>query len=208
VLGIVGGIGRDPEILREARERAERYLVDPGSIEPTLSAAVLALAAETGDTALYEKFLAKAKAAEGPQEYYRFLYQLPGFTEPALVARTLEYAVSPEVRSLIGGLMSKPASRTQAWQFVKSNWSALEKALGTFQGIPGIVASTGSFCESAARADVEAFFKAHPVPAAERALQQALEAIAIFLRPARVYFVPLSRTCPCSLGTPARSVSY
>jgi hypothetical protein len=40
-----------------------------------------------------------------------------------------------------------------------------------------IVGSTGTFCDSAAKADVEHFFAEHPVPEAKRALSRALQSI-------------------------------
>jgi hypothetical protein len=44
-----------------------------------------------------------------------------------------------------------------------------------FQGIPRIAGAVGAFCSREEAADAEAFFKAHPVPAAERTLKQAFE---------------------------------
>ena len=54
---------------------------------------------------------------------------------------------------------------------------ALTAKLGTFQGIPNIVGAFGAFCSTERAAEIKAFFAAHPVPEAARALQQALERI-------------------------------
>ena len=40
-----------------------------------------------------------------------------------------------------------------------------------------IVRATGAFCDDASRADVGAFFDAHPVAGVERTLRQAIESI-------------------------------
>jgi aminopeptidase N/puromycin-sensitive aminopeptidase len=40
-----------------------------------------------------------------------------------------------------------------------------------------LVNSTGSFCSATARDDVQSFFTAHPVPAAETELKHAIERI-------------------------------
>ena len=117
-----------------------------------------------------------------PEEYYRFFGALAWFGDPALVERTLAFALSDRVRTqdtgqLIAGLLVRPASQQATWRVVKAQWPALTRKLGTFQGIPAIVGATGSFCSAGEAEDVRQFFAANPVPAASRALQQALERI-------------------------------
>jgi hypothetical protein len=116
-----------------------------------------------------------------PDEYYRFFNALPAFQDPLLVGRTLRLTLADEVRSqdvptLIAPLLGG-ATGDAAWSFVRAEWDALSQKLGTFQGIPNIVGGLGGFCSEARAAEVTAFFKAHPVPAAARALQQAVERI-------------------------------
>jgi hypothetical protein len=48
--------------------------------------------------------------------------------------------------------------------------------LGTFQ-VPYMVSGIGNFCAVEEAGDVKSFFAAHPVPAAERGIQQAIEEI-------------------------------
>ena len=141
------------------------------------------MAAAGGDAALYDKFLARV-AAPGttPEEYYRFFNTLAAFRDPALVSRTLMYAVSPDVRSqdtplLLGQLLGSPASQDAAWRFVKDQWPVITGKLGTFQGVPGVMGAMGAFCAADRAAEVTAFFKANPVPAAARILQQSIERI-------------------------------
>ena len=40
-----------------------------------------------------------------------------------------------------------------------------------------VIGAMGSFCDEASARNIEQFFKAHPVPAADRTLQQSLERI-------------------------------
>jgi aminopeptidase N/puromycin-sensitive aminopeptidase len=49
--------------------------------------------------------------------------------------------------------------------------------LGIFQGIPGLIRSTGAFCSADRAAAVKQFFAAHPVPSSERTIQQHIERI-------------------------------
>jgi hypothetical protein len=144
---------------------------------------ILRLAARPGGAPLYDQYVSQLQALSAqPEEYYRFFNALPSFSDPALVQRTLAYAISPAVRTqdtggLIAGLMGGSTSRPAAWAFVKQEWPTLTRKLGTFQGLPGIVGSLGSFCTAADAADIRSFFGKNPVPAARRALQQSLERI-------------------------------
>jgi len=183
LLMLVGVTGNAPDVQREARDLAMKYVAEPASIPPTLASTLLSVAAYKGDTPLYDRYVATLPTLTGrPEEYYRLFNALAWFQDPALVQRTLRFAISPQVRtqdtaSLIGGLLSRPTSQDAAWTFVKENWNTLTKSLGIFQGIPRVVGATGAFCSREKQADVEQFFKAHPVPAAERTLRQAFESI-------------------------------
>jgi hypothetical protein len=145
-----------------------------------------------GDASLYDRYMAQLpKYTNNPELYYRFATALAAFREPSLVNRTLEYALSPAVRSqdtplVLGSMMGQRSPRTSTdatdiqvvtWNFVKGHWDELTKKLGMFQGIPAIVFSTGAFCSRDLQSDVQQFFQQHPVPAAQRALQQSMERI-------------------------------
>jgi aminopeptidase N len=199
-LGITGGAGDsddinrrrgtlmqllegDPGVRQRARALAEGYLADPATLSPTLVGPVLRVAASGGDAALYDRYLARVTAASAaPEDYYRFFNALGSFRDPALVARTLRFAMSPEVRSqdtpvLMAMLLASPASQDAAWAFVKDQWPAIVAKLGVFQGVPNVVNALGAFCSTDRAADITAYFKTHPVPEAARILQQATERI-------------------------------
>ena len=183
LLGLVAGTGNDPALQRRVGELADTYLSSSASLSGTLAPVVLRLAAASGDAALYDRYLARLETLSAqPEEYYRFFNALSSFSQPALVQRTLEFAISPAVRTqdtatLLAGLMSRPASRDAAWAFVQAQWTALTKKLGTFQGIPTIVGSLGGFCSTERAAEVRQFFEKNTVRFAERTLRQALERI-------------------------------
>ena len=183
LLTLVGVTGDDAAVQRRARELAAGYIANPSALPATLAPTVLQVAALAGDRALYDQYLAQLqKVANQPEEYYRFLNALSWFRDPALVKRTLDYALSDSVRTqdigtVLGQLIARPWSRTAAWTFMKAEWRTITQKLGTFQGIPTIVTAVGAFCSAPEAADVRAFFGANPVPAAERTLQQAIERI-------------------------------
>jgi aminopeptidase N len=181
LLGIMGGTG-DPAVTRHAKELAEQYLVNPSAIPPALVRQVLQVAAAGGDAALYDRYVAKLTATSGqPEEYNRFLGALTAFQEPALVKRTLEYALSDAVRSqdaptLIAGALES-REKNLAWEFVRERWPAIIGKLGVFQGLPAVFQPLGAFCDRTKAEEIRAFFAKNPLPAATRLLQQSLERI-------------------------------
>jgi aminopeptidase N len=183
LMTIVGVIGNDADVQRQARQLAESYLENPRSLPPSLAQTVLIVAAIGGDRALYDRYLAQlGRSSAQPEQYYRLFNALPSFGDSALVARTLEYALSPAVRSqdaanLIGPLIASSASAPIAWEFVKAQWPVLLKRLDVFQGLPAIVDSLGSFCSTARAAEVKEFFARNRLPAVDRSLQQTIERI-------------------------------
>ena len=175
--------GNDRNVQRLANDLATRYLSDPTVLPPTVAATVLDVAALNGDAALYESYRAQmVKLAASPEEYYRYLDALAWFSDPALIRRTLDYAISPAVRSqdvglLLAGLMARPASRDATWAVIKAQWPTLVNRLDTFQSIPAIISATGNFCSREAAADVRQFFTQNPVSSSARTLQQGVERI-------------------------------
>jgi aminopeptidase N len=183
LMTIVGIIGNDTAVQRQARQLADRYLENTRSLPPSLAQTVLIVAAIGGDRALYDRYLAQlGQSSARPEEFYRLFNALPYFGDPVLVQRTLEYAISPAVRSqdaanLIGPLIASPASAETAWGFVNAQWPVLLQRLGVFQGVPEIVASLGSFCSTARAAEVKEFFARNRLPAVDRSVQLAVERI-------------------------------
>jgi aminopeptidase N len=180
---LVGVWGGSPDVQAQARELATKYIADPASLPGTLAPAVLRVAAYRGDAALYDQYLSRlTQLSSQPEEYYRFFNALPYFRDRALMMRTLDFALSPDVRSqdsatLIAGLLAQSWGREAAWTFVKQQWPKLTERLGTFMGIPIIASATGNFCAPEAAADVRQFFASHPVESAERGIRQAIERI-------------------------------
>jgi len=98
-----------------------------------------------------------------------------------LLQRTLDFSLSPEVRSqdalgLLTSVMNNPAGEKLAWDFVQSNWDAVQKAGGPFAS-PQVVGAASTFCNTGMRDEVTDFFAAHKVEAAERTYRQTIERI-------------------------------
>ncbi len=177
----LGYDARDPQTLEEARKIADKALADPASVDHELAGGALALAALNGDAAFYDRIMVAMKNPKSPEEYYMYLFTLPQFTDPQLLQRTLEFAVSPDVRSqdalqLVGSVMGNPAGKKLAWDFIQSHWDAIAKAGGPFASAE-VVGATSVFCDAGMRDQVTDFFAAHKIAAAERTYKQSIERI-------------------------------
>jgi aminopeptidase N len=177
----LGEVARDPQVQAVARGVASRFLDDPKSVDAGFASVALRVAAGHGDEAFYDKIVHHLQDANPPEIYMDELIALSRFTEPNFVERTLEFAISPQVRSqdavvLIYLVMQNPEAAKPAWSFVQAHWTAIEKLGGAFAG-GLIVQATSSFCQPQMRDEVQAFFASHPAPAGERSLKQSLEQI-------------------------------
>jgi puromycin-sensitive aminopeptidase len=181
LMNALGYDARDPEALAQARKIADRALADPASVDNELAGAALPLAAINGNSELYDRLMAGLRNPKSPEDYYLYFFTLPQFTDPTLLQKTLDYAVSPEVRSqdalsLVTGVLANPAGQQLAWDFIRQRWSDLEKAGGPFASAQ-VVGATSSFCDARLRDQVTQFFAAHRVEAAERTYKQSIERI-------------------------------
>jgi aminopeptidase N len=178
---LLGRTARDPAVLASARELVQAELEKKGSVDPTLLNVVVELAAIGGDAALYDRYLARGQAATDPEERYQYLFALTQFTDPALVRRTMELALSPAVRSqdtkLVVANLLINNDRRVVWPLVREHWSEIQKKTGEFVGNVVIVGALAATCDGAQADEIEKFFAAHEVPDAERTLRQSLEAI-------------------------------
>jgi aminopeptidase N/puromycin-sensitive aminopeptidase len=177
----LGYTAKDPQVLAEANRLANQFLSDPGSVDTTMVSPALHLAASNGDANFYDRIVAGMTHVRSPQEFYMLARSLTYFTSPELLDRTLNYALSPKVRNqdaafLVAGVMQNPAGEQQAWDFTRNRWSDIDKLMGGFAS-GGLIRATGSFCSADMEKQVEDFFAAHQVPAAQRTLRQSLERI-------------------------------
>ena len=181
VLASLGYDGRDPQALAEARKIADKALADSSSVDDQLAGGAIALAALNGDTDFYDRVMTALKNPKTPEEYYIYFYALPQFGDTKLLQRTLDFAITPDVRSqdalgLITNVLANPAGEKLAWEFIRQHWPEIEKAGGPFASAQ-IVGATGSFCDAGMRDQVTEFFSAHKVEAAERTYKQSIERI-------------------------------
>jgi aminopeptidase N len=182
LISALSDTARDPETIQSARRMVQAHLDSKEPIDPMLLNAIVGVAAIGGDAALYDRYLARSKQASDPEEHYRYLYGLADFSDPALVRRTMDYIVGPEVRNqdtvvFLSRLLSNPDAQSLAWELLQARWEDLQKKTGQVFGSPLLIGSLGQFCDAKTQSEIGKFFATHKVPEAERTLQQALERI-------------------------------
>jgi hypothetical protein len=165
--------------LREARSWLDRYLRNRSALEPNLADPVVGLAARGGDVALYERYRAVIEQARTPQERRRFLLQLASFRAPVAIRRTLRDALTPaiptqDVAFVFMRMFANRAAGEHAWRFLTANWKAVRERIPPLM-LARLVDATPALREPRFAREVGAFFRAHPLPEAARALRQAVE---------------------------------
>jgi aminopeptidase N len=179
---VLGTIGQDPEVIQQARTMVQEYMKNPTSIDPTLAAAVVTVAARNGDAELYNRYKAQLKQVKSTQMYYRFFFGLAEFPEQSLIQQTLESTLTPEVRGqdlyILIRLLANPTSQDAAWDFMRQNLDALMKKTGGGLGGVGVfLHGAESFCDAQKANEVQQFFQQHPFPGTERNQKEAVETI-------------------------------
>jgi aminopeptidase N len=182
VIFTLGNAGRDPEVLRETQRLARLHVTGGARLHPSVADTTLQVGALDGDEALYEQYVSRMEASASAAEKLQYLTALAFFTDSNLLARTLAYATSTNIRTqdaptLIRVLLQRPSSSAATWEHLKTNWEQVERSFGIFQGIPRVVEGLQHLCDTASKNDVGRFFDTHRVAGTTRALEQSMESI-------------------------------
>jgi aminopeptidase N len=180
LLYLVGLVGHDPKATQFSRALVDQALKGE-SVDRTLLAAALPVAVREGDAALFEVMANYMSHATTPEDVTMFGSSFSLFSDPALLTKTLNYAISPEMRSQdapdsIAAVFYNPAGRQLAWDFIREHWSEVEAKLSHYS-VAQMVGVGDAFCDPAKRAEFLQFFAEHKVPASERTLQLTRERI-------------------------------
>ena len=106
---LILALGRldDPSVLAEARRRFERAAQAPDALPAAIRQPVQEIVALHADRKTWNEIRTRAKAAPEPVERQRLLTALGAVRDPALAARTLEFALTAEVpASFAAGLIA------------------------------------------------------------------------------------------------------
>ncbi|HVP67242.1 MAG TPA: M1 family aminopeptidase [Anaeromyxobacteraceae bacterium] len=175
-------VARDADATEEAKRRFDRYLRgDRAALEPNLHDAAVAVAARGGDAGRFEELRRLYREEKDPAYKRRYLLGLALFEDPALARRAVEMPFGDEVplqdlASFAGALFGNRATADGFWALVRAGWGRLEERLAEAPlMLRRIVEGVGALTERRHLEEAEAFFAAHPVPAARQGIAQTLE---------------------------------
>ena len=174
----------DKEIIAGCKERFRKYLTEPKSIPPDLRSAIFNVVGRYADEATWTKLHelgVKTTSIEEKQNYYDALAQT---TDPKLINRTLQIALTEELpTSRAVHLVSRVARCSEhpdlAWQFAKTHMKELlakTDALGANRYAPSLFV----FFSDAARIDEIQTYAKKNLPsgsATDKAVAQAVDEI-------------------------------
>jgi alanyl aminopeptidase len=130
LLGWLGDEGRDAEARALCKKLAGEYMQNPESIEPTIAATVLGIAAIDGDRALFDTYRTRFETSKVPADRGRFLAALGKFADPAIQDEVLEYALTDHIRptetwQALSGIFQTEAGREKAYAWMTANYAHL-----------------------------------------------------------------------------------
>jgi len=180
-LGMLGSY----KVTKEAERRFKKFLQKPNSLNPDLQDAVFSIVAWNGDSKTHKKLTTLYKLAKTQEEKLRFLGALSNFQNEALLLKSLNFSLSPFVRSQnmrlpIIKIASNPYGKRILWKWLKKHWKNLSNKVG--HGNPSfnrIVASISQVADITMEKEIRQFFKKNPTPGTERTLEQTIERIKI-----------------------------
>ncbi len=183
IVAALGVLAEAEMFQQQARRYYAAYEKDPSSVDRNLVPALISITAHTGDASDYEKFYAKFKTAQTPQEEQRYLFALAAFRQQDLVDRTLQLTINGEVRTqnapyLMRSLLLSKEARTKAWLFMKQHWDEMLRHYPD-NAIPRMCEGIVGLVSSELEADVREFFSRHPVKQGAKQIDQHLERLRI-----------------------------
>ena len=187
LIGALGLLTEHQPTIERADALLNRYLDDRSAADADVAPSLISIGAMVGGVGRYDRYAAIQHAGQTPQEEVRFLYARGAFTDPAIVARTLDASLTDDVRSqdapyLLRLMLGHPVVGPATWPWITTHWAELIERIpdNSVVRMVEIVSSLALVAPELA-AGAEAFFADHPVPQGEKQLTQALERVRVNL---------------------------
>ncbi len=173
----------DESTIERAQQYFWQFVQGKRNISPDFRNFIYQTVADYGGKKEFDTLIELHKKEQLTEEKIRLARALGLFRNPSLIRKALTFAFSKHVRAqdaygIFAAVWVNPKGRTKAWEFMKANWSMLLERYG--QGghmLSRFVELTELHHTEAEAKDMERFFKSHPTPGADRAVQQALEKV-------------------------------
>jgi puromycin-sensitive aminopeptidase len=149
------------------------------SVDPSLAAPALVVAATLGDAAMHDRLVQTFRTTDSPQDRQRLLLAFPRFRDATAFGRTLELSLSGDVRTQDAPFMLMEAlgsrdNAAAAWTFVSSHWSEIEQRFPA-NTLARMVGGVRAVRDRGLAEQVAAFMAEHPIPQGELQVRQHLE---------------------------------
>jgi puromycin-sensitive aminopeptidase len=179
LIGSLASLGADEAARARVAELFVRYCADSSSVEANVAAAVVKATAMVAGAPEIDVIFDRFRNSATPQEEQRFLYALSDVRDPEQMARVLELAMSPAVRTqnapfLIAACIANRDNGAMAWRLVHERWDEMNERFPS-NSIVRMLSGMRSVSDPVLAADIEAFTSEHQVPQAKQTLQQHLE---------------------------------
>jgi aminopeptidase 2 len=179
------GLAGDAKVLTAAKEMYAKFMDgDYAAVHPNLRSSVFAMALRDGGEKEWDALLARYHSAPTSEEKNTCLRSLGRAKDPKLIKKTLDLALSGQVKSQdlyipIGGIGSTSEGIERRWEWMCDNWDVLVEKLPPSMSMLSSVVSicAASFTSDAQLAKVEKFFENKDKKGFDRSLQQSLDAI-------------------------------
>jgi puromycin-sensitive aminopeptidase len=181
VLTAMGTIGQDGATIAEARKFWDIYQERPEDINANVYDALVAIMAYNGDATIYNEMEKLYKNAPTPEAKLRNLYGLAYFRVPELQKRTLELALTDEVKTqdaphVVLNLMKTTSGRELGWSFLKQHWKDMETKYPVHL-FPRIMNGAESFVSEEQSNDLQKFLADHPIKTGRRVSAKVIERV-------------------------------
>ena len=177
----------EQDVAAEALTRFMKFLDDPTdvkSLPSDLKTSVFRIVLKNGGIREYEQVLAYFDTATDSAERKHVLHSLGATPDSKLKRRTLDWTISGKIKLQdffypMGSVgRSSKEGREISWQFFQGNFhrikSMIDKASPSLMDAC-IVSCCGAFCSEERADEIDAFFKAHPLPKNSRKIAQTTE---------------------------------
>ncbi|MBI2971681.1 MAG: M1 family metallopeptidase [Candidatus Aenigmarchaeota archaeon] len=163
------GFAEDSGVITQANEKFEAYRTNKAKLHPDIKASVFITVAAQGNEETYECMLSLYREFRSPEEARTILVSLGQFRNERLLQKTLDFAVSAEVRTqdvpiVFASVAANPLSRRILLPWVKKNWKKLERYKKSGKIFIHLLETLiGSRASREEERELRSFFKTHPL---------------------------------------------
>ena len=186
VLRALGGLGKDPETIAEARRLFGDLLDGTDELDGEVAAAVLGIVASDGDRAVHADLVRAFQHAENPQDEERFRSAMAVVPDRAAVDETVAMATDGRIRShnvahTMAQMVGVRETGPYAWESVKGSWDEILERIPALTA-RSLLAQIHHRTEPEVAADIRAWLAEHEVPGAHKYTPQQLERLDVRVR--------------------------